>query len=173
MLSLGNLINSTLQLRQGFRTANKPQIRKIAPLPLNQALVVQARVDALTDKRASSYTVTILFHGLNFTPVRKTSKVPGFWNALVIEILPGKYAQVTSPSRKGTPCQVSCTCRDFYYTWFYYTKGEGSFRPPVNFPAGFKNVPPKGIRNPVAAPGVCKHIYELTYHMGQRGFLKS
>lgn len=55
-----------------------------------------------------------------------------------------------------TPIQVSCTCKNYVYTWAYYNAQKGSHFGPLP-----KIEPPKGLRpprNPEHIPGMCKHI---------------
>lgn len=55
-----------------------------------------------------------------------------------------------------TPTQVSCTCKDYIYSYAYYNAKHGS-----HYGSLPVIPPPKGVRpprNPQHLPGMCKHI---------------
>lgn len=55
-----------------------------------------------------------------------------------------------------SPVQVSCTCKDYIYTYAYYNAKTGNHLGPLPIIE-----PPKGLRpprNPQHLPGMCKHI---------------
>lgn len=97
------------------------------------------------------YTTNILFNPVTFVDEEEYKrienvgriKVDGIWYYFV---KPANYS----------PVQISCTCKDYIYSYAYYNAQKGSHFGPLP-----EIEPPKGLRpprNPKHLPGMCKHI---------------
>jgi len=164
MLTLKQLLLATKNHRTKINATAAFLLRKTAPLPFANALAFQGRFAALTDKKRAYYDTTIIFHGVNYSQNKSMTFM------LKADLLPGQAIYAERPSLNNTLAQVTCTCLDYYYTWWFYNDQQGSLAG-EKFPAYTRKTTHYPERNPEHTAGLCKHLSRMTAELANKGFL--
>lgn len=98
-----------------------------------------------------TYNVNLLFTPVTFVDEDDYKRISNVGRAKVDNI----WYYFVKPANY-TPIQISCTCKNYIYTWAYYNAKTGNHFGPLP-----EIEPPKGLRpprNPEHIPGMCKHV---------------
>lgn len=187
--TLDGLIRSRSKLRGSkYNPVSMVGVRKVVANPMTNSFAVQARFNSLTDPEVPHYDTVIVFHLVQF--VRKKDKDHPF----EVQITNKDTLYMERPSKGQTICTVTCTCADYFWTWWFFNKNKerahawGDLADPSEItgrttrvtdgrPYGSapgKIAKDKGIdprRNPKSVPGVCKHIYNLGMFLSNKGWM--
>lgn len=97
---------------------------------------------------------------------------------LKIEVFPGRWKFMTIPSSTRDWVKVSCSCPDYYWTWWYYNKtkalayaGDDPTLPQGRRADGSSYGTIPGSRNDAQTPGLCKHLYVMSEDLKKKGKL--
>lgn len=168
MLTTAQLFRETVLLRSKVNPTAKFRITQITPDPIQNTLIVKARYDTLTDKSMAYYDVYMIFHGLPNSDKRTSVYKLG------IEVLPGKFLYSKHPSFNLTPVMVSCMCKDYFFTAWYWNMRNFAHQG-TNLPFYRRKTPPPPVgypyRNPRQKPFCCKHIVRLAKELSKKGIL--
>ena len=179
--TIASLIAKRSVLRPGsIPSTGAPHILKRVPNIRGNYWAVRAKF-AASDKvpgGQSEYDTVLVFHNIEFEE-NKSSKCPFKTTAL------GHVYYMTIPQLSKTMVRLSCTCADYYWTWWYYnkkynalsgvdlphpTKVTGlSVRQTDGKPYGSSGI---GERNTAHKPGICKHINSLANELVAEGRVK-
>jgi hypothetical protein len=174
MLTLDQMIRATFSLRNKVLPTASWEITKTGFGPgkdFGDSFSFTARFSAFTDPRMGYYDAVIAFYKVGWSATKDTEHPQGY------EVLPGFTLYLERPSMSKHRAAVSCLCKDYYYTWWWYDYEnqalDGEKFPKYMRKDGYDVSDPKRPRqrNSVEAPGLCKHILRLAQGLKQRGFL--
>jgi len=127
-----------------------------------------------------------------------------FWQKLArfgmrVEVAKSHTVYMAKPDLDFHPVGVSCTCPDYFWTWWYYNRHKAlahqgsdlpypgnlpgvpkkrktdnqSYGSPPNFSTWQKpGKPYDPRRNKIGTPGICKHIVDLAERIEKMGWVK-
>lgn len=170
-MCVANIISDRKTMRKRVPETNPVVIKKIAPIPIANALAVQAQFKALTDPERSTYSTVIVFHELDFV-MTKDSDHP-----FQVDITKDVRRWMRKPSLGDTPVMITCTCADYYWTWWFHNKQHGinawvDFPPPPPRKDGKPAGSMPGARNPKGTAGCCKHIVKLAKFLAEKRWIR-
>lgn len=168
-------------------------VKKVIALPVANFLAVRAEFGVLTgEKGRPNYDTVIAFQNLSVVDEQD------MLHDLRVDIAPGMTSWLQRPSFTQTDIKVTCTCADFYWTWWYFINTKGALAGSA-FPAPYQvtghpvrvtdggaygsplqqhGVGTEGRwgyssipRNPNQLPGCCKHIVELGKFLIQKKWI--
>ena len=166
MPNLKQIVQHRSKLRTTVPETASGRLYKMAPIPGAYAIAVQYRFKTLTDDTMKFYSPSFLFHDINFSAKKDAS------HQLRIEVIKGKFLYANKPSFSSSKVQIVCTCRDFFYTWWYYNKNEHGVHLGPDLPSYTRKTDTYPARNPNMTLGCCKHIIRAIQDMSSEGFLQ-
>lgn len=111
-----DLVRLSKNLRKGeFKKVSFAGIRKTATFPITNSFAIQGRFNAISTNERSYYDTVIVFHFLNFGP-KQTKELPIEINPVHDAVL---YMERPSLSDINHLVTVTCTCDDYFWTWWY------------------------------------------------------
>lgn len=99
-----------------------------------------------------------------------------------LEIFKGKSIYMSPPSER-THVKVTCSCPDFYFTWYWYTRDKADAMAGDNpvtvqkllgrtkrLTDGKEFGKTPGSKNDKRTPGICKHIWAVMEQIRRQGY---
>jgi hypothetical protein len=166
-MNLLELISHTSEVRGSkVHSTGKFKVTKLVPVPFTKSLIIQAQFDPLTQPKkkflwmGGKHTAVIVFYGVDFQD--KVDKEHP--HKVKVSVFSSKAMRLLS--MKLNDVKIRCDCKDFYFTWWYYTNKYNSLSG-----APFKKYKRKTDyypeRNPKHVPGMCKHLITLIKYLIQ------
>lgn len=159
--TLAELKKRSKKLRESFNTAGAVKVLNMKPLVGNATLTVNAEAFG----KKSKYPMTMTFYNVEYSE-NQTRDYP-------LAVTPERGTQFFMPQLEedGNPVQIRCSCKDFQFTWAPWNKEESALSG-RNFPKYKRKTETRPERNPVKAPGLCKHLIKLTEKLKRDKVLK-
>lgn len=170
----GETISSLASKRRNLRSgpppkpASNPKIVNREPNTVGNYWAVRATFVPSKQGGPKQYETVIVFYGIDFLE-NPTAKAP-----IKVRVLGRQYRYMTLPRLSQSPVKISCTCADYYWTWWYWNKKNNALSG-VDFPhpstvtgsskrktdgRAYGSKGP-GERNKKHTPGLCKHVAKL------------
>lgn len=161
MLSIAKLIAGTKRLRALPKTSTSDIVSRHRVINRKaETLRYGAKIRSATGD--ATYT-TILLLPLDVVD-RKDST-----HTLKFKTKSGSYVYLR-PATTRSPIQVTCSCSDYYFTWYEWVKrGDSHYGP--NLPTYERKTSDRPERNPLHSPGLCKHLLTLLRDARDEGFV--